>query len=1106
MWFPNKVNLNAGNKERYNVTLAKDVSVEGHKNYAVFQTSTQMLEYVKAFRTKSFYEVIPDIQNHETYLFFDIDRDIYIGEHQIDEDDIIDAVMRALTLFMQKVYNKKINFVEGENYHVATATTNKKISAHIKCNIKCPNISVHKNFIQNFGAFISNNASLNNDDTTLLQYEKIENDKVRMKTVFDPSVYKNFQCYRTLYSSKKGKNNALMPHGCSSPNIEDHLVIVHKEIPQDVIYTIYQKDYKPDMKMLISQIQNVVITTSKKKNDSPDKHIPAIPASHLNQVADWITESKEIQRIIGKPFKLTGGTFVDSNRYNFFIDPDCKCKCLYSGHVHKSNRQFFEYRYPQNIINYKCFDVDCIAKWKDEQIVFNIRPMKSYLLNFLSFKTKKTFHCKDEMIEWNEEYNSPEMKPYPVVPICAVKANMGVGKTKEAMNFIETKIKPDAKCLFITYSRTLSRKYLNELSGLGFKNYLDILDETQNNVIYDNKVIICLDSLWKIKQDSFDYIFIDEVLSVLTHFNSPLMEKRALICMIFEMIIMKAKSIYLLDACVDNTLVYNFVEYFKEKKNVPAYWIKNKYIRPTNRKATIQRGNKQISSEDVAKHIIDLYSQGKRCVVASSTKGFTENLNYSLKRLSPENSQIKILVYNSGTDQEIIKKHAENPNIVWNEYDVLIYSPSISAGMSFELPHFHEFIGVFENRQYAPPLDTVLQMIFRVRQLIDGKMTFYIIDANEGSKANYPDTENDVDDFLQKDIMTVSEYFNQTDIPFISDCPSTIVYDKNKRPKLVYDQGRLSYTILSGITLNKGKSINNFTEILKDTLEKEYNIDCVEEENMEGVIETSCVLDNHMDFWEDFIIDQETYINLKNSSRKGIQLTSEQKTQCNVYNIFVERMGIVPQKIDLKLFKRFPEIISVKQHNINKVKEWHYGMKRLEMIFTKTIAENQNDFMKKMVSLTNHKYNKDGNLDMRSTNIRKHYQILLECQSLMNHLGDMKKLRNGEDVEIKEDKVKQCIHQYVEAMSNDQFNILRRNIDLDKKTYDFKEKLEKKPQTFIDKLFSNGCNIKWYFDRGTHNTKRKNYGKDGIYTFSIKNDLDLIAKYGMNIQFFKDDE
>lgn len=1106
MWFPNKVNLNAGNKDKYTVTIAKDVSVEGHKNYAVFQTSTQMLEYVKAFRTKSFYEVIPDIQNHETYLFFDIDRDIYIGEYQVDEDDIINAVIRALTLFMQKVYNKKINFVEGENYHVATATTNKKISAHIKCNIKCPNLIVHKHFIQNFGAFVSNNASLNNNDTTLLQYEKVVNDKVKMMTVFDQSVYKNFQCYRTLYSSKKGKNNVLMPHGCSSSNLEDHLVIVHKEIPQDVIYTIYQKDYKPDMKMLISQIQNVVMTTSKKKTDSCDKQIPAIPGTHLNQVADWITESKEIQKIIGKPFKLTGGTFVDSNRYNFFIDPDCQCKCLYSGHVHKSNRQFFEYRYPQNIINYKCFDVDCIAKWKNEQVVFNIRPMKNYYLNFLSFKTKKTFHCKDEIIEWNEDYNSDKMKSYPIVPICAIKANMGIGKTKEAMNFIETKVKSDEKCLFITYSRTLSRKYLNELSGLGFKNYLDILDETQNNVIYDDRVIICLDSLYKIKQDTFDYIFIDEVLSVLTHFNSPLMEKKAMISMIFEMIIMSAKSIYLLDACVDNTLVYNFVEYFKEKKNVPAYWIKNKYIRPTNRTATIQRGNKQISSEDVAKNIIELYSLGKRCVVASSTKGFTENLKFNLKRLSPENSQMKILVYNSGTDQEVIKAHAENPNIIWNEYDVLIYSPSISAGMSFELPHFHEFIGVFENRQYAPPLDTVLQMIFRVRQLIDGKMTFYIIDANEGSKANYPDTENDVDDFLQNDIMTVSEYFN-TEIPFISDCPSTIVYDKNKRPKLVYDQGRLSYTILSGITLNKGKSVNNFTEILKDTLQKEYNIDCIEEENMEGVIEGSTVLDgNDILAWEDFIIDEQTYKNLKKISRNGGQLTSEQKTQCNVYNIFVERMGIMPQRIDKELFERFPEILSEKPSKVNKVKEWHYGMKRLEPIFTKTIAENQNEFLRKMASLTNHKYNKDGNLEMHSTNLKKHYQTLLECQSMLNYLGDMKKLRNGEEIEIKEDRVKQCVHEYVEAMCDDQFNILKRNIDLDKKIYDFKEKLEKKPQTFIAKLLSKGCNIECWFERGTHDKRSPKYGKDGIYTFSIKNNLDLITKYGMDIRFFKDDE
>lgn len=46
---------------------------------------------------------------------------------------------------------------------------------------------------------------------------------------------------------------------------------------------------------------------------------------------------------------------------------------------------------------------------------------------------------------------------------------------------------------------------------------------------------------------------------------------------------------------------------------------------------------------------------------------------------------------------------------IWINYRILIYSPSVSAGVSFELRHFHVLIGLFSNSMgYTPNVDLCL--------------------------------------------------------------------------------------------------------------------------------------------------------------------------------------------------------------------------------------------------------------------------------------------------------------------------------------------------------------------------------------------------------------
>jgi hypothetical protein len=92
-------------------------------------------------------------------------------------------------------------------------------------------------------------------------------------------------------------------------------------------------------------------------------------------------------------------------------------------------------------------------------------------------------------------------------------------------------------------------------------------------------------------------------------------------------------------------------------------------------------------------------------VVCSSTKSFTELLG---RFISDTMKNKRMLVYNSsrcGTSLEDV-------NNLWIHYDLLVYSPSVSAGVSFTEHHFDSLVAYLVNSRYTP-VDLSLQQLFR---------------------------------------------------------------------------------------------------------------------------------------------------------------------------------------------------------------------------------------------------------------------------------------------------------------------------------------------------------------------------------------------------------
>lgn len=79
----------------------------------------------------------------------------------------------------------------------------------------------------------------------------------------------------------------------------------------------------------------------------------------------------------------------------------------------------------------------------------------------------------------------------------------------------------------------------------------------------------------------------------------------------------------------------------------------------------------------------------------------------------------RVKLYSSETPLSEKREHFGNVNLHWAQYDVLIYTPTVSAGISFEQQHFTKIFGYFVD--LSCPAETCQQMIGRIRSVASGQ-------------------------------------------------------------------------------------------------------------------------------------------------------------------------------------------------------------------------------------------------------------------------------------------------------------------------------------------------------------------------------------------------
>lgn len=986
------------------IILSKDVGCKGAKLFTAFDTYHAYITYLSSQRSSPdchYHEVIPTATGHPVYLAFDIDRNLtpeadgdIIQDPTTHMDLIITRFEAKFSEFLAHIYNIPFTLTLGSNYHVCESTNPSKLSCHVKTNIKLSNMLHAKAVVSNFITYLRSNKYTTPEDSALFNYTKPANGTAYTACIIDKAIYTEFRSMRVLYSRKNKPNGRpLIPYKNSSPNIADHLILFHAEYASHALELPMLHNQEVPITADYQQLNKIHATITRQPilqfGILPSSSPASIPDHILCQVEEELANNQGIKAMLKTryaiPFKYN--KLISPSTFLFYIDKEADCTCPYANRPHTNNRSFFEFDYTRGTATYKCHSEACKEKQAKHSIVIRLNYIADCLQHVSDSAATKTLHCRQNLITWDESYAHETMMPYPIKPITCIRANMGVGKTYNMIPFIQQHCRdPNTKCLFITYNRILSNKYYQAFSDLGFVNYLN----QPPGAIREPKVIVCLDSLPRIKTANFHYIIVDEVLSVLLHFNSEYL-KHDIVSTLFELFLIQAKHLYFLDAHVDNLLVHQFVSYIAQKRHQKPYWISNAYVKPTNRQAHITINQDGASSDlfkaAVLDQIIILLSQNQRIVVASSTMAFTKLVTARVAEAFK--SQKTVMMYNRETENIIKYEHSLNPNGVWSTCDLLLYSPTISAGVSFDPIHFDSLIAFTENSLFTPGIDLALQQLFRVRSLTTGKMLLYVNDCTTPDTNKYPDHPEEISTWLDNQIGETENYFPEKRLQYTA---STRI--SQQTGTIAYDRERLSYHILHGMIYNINKSLHYFTDILVNTLQQDYNIPCntqyfVPKESF--IVRATKLIESWkqqraseaapIPFSPELILPSaRAYYELKARYDNHESLTNLQKQQKWTWDMAYVMWGI-HKDLDQTFYDTF--VFDYRPQGRSKALGKLFAIRRLKDYFEYDLATNKQRFKDRMESIVS---KQNYNIDLYRTHVKEYYHRLLEAHELLDYI------------------------------------------------------------------------------------------------------------------------
>lgn len=286
-----------------------------------------------------------------------------------------------------------------------------------------------------------------------------------------------------------------------------------------------------------------------------------------------------------------------------------------------------------------------------------------------------------------------------------VKSPMGTGKSYELHKIFNSKCTRDfhvyPRIIYLSSRRAFASSMSDEFQKEGFKNYLDA-----DFSGYENRVIISPESLFKLKIDTCDLLVIDESESIFKIISSPTLQNEHFITNTERLmkLITYSYKVVVMDAFLQQR-TFDAVQDIRLDNNA-ILWI-NEH-KPEERELKTYNNR-----EEMLKTITKKLSEGKKCVFVAG------NRELAKQYISTLDSKYKVQFYSR--DNKLPTKC--NVNALWSQCDLLVYTPTITCGISFTLEYFDELFMYISNVGSCIARD-LIQASKRIRKFKNNNIHF----------------------------------------------------------------------------------------------------------------------------------------------------------------------------------------------------------------------------------------------------------------------------------------------------------------------------------------------------------------------------------------------
>lgn len=313
-------------------------------------------------------------------------------------------------------------------------------------------------------------------------------------------------------------------------------------------------------------------------------------------------------------------------------------------------------------------------------------------------------------------YFEPQLAPFELTKTLVVHAMMKMGKTKALRDYITKHFADGLRTpiiRFVSFRQTFSSNIKEKFTD--FILYSDV-----KGPLGQTKLIVQVESLWRLDiregVDAPDLLILDECESIFEQFDSGLLRNFSECFSKFQYLLRYSKHVVCMDANIGDR-TYRILKQMRPGFGDPESGIVYHCNRYKNATA-----DEYFVTGDKLKWLGLLYScieADERIAVPMSSLTEAKSL---VKNLSKRYSTKNIKLYSSETAMSEKREHFADVNTHWAQYDILVYTPTVSAGVSFEQKHFQKVFGYFTDQ--SCPVETCVQMIGRIRDVEHHK--FYI--------------------------------------------------------------------------------------------------------------------------------------------------------------------------------------------------------------------------------------------------------------------------------------------------------------------------------------------------------------------------------------------